>query len=175
MAFFATGTWIGIGVGVAVAGTVYGAVEQNRSARGAAMVDRATGAWNARYDEALAAQLDLDTIQNVRTEREEQGVYLSRQQVSYAAAGVLSDSGSALMAQIQNVGRFEQQIQQKWVDAERQQQGLYAKAKAGILGAEGQAISDQAQGRIALVNGAASASGQLISAQRAGVFKGIGK
>ncbi len=155
---------------VAVAGTVYGAVQSNRAARNAAKVDTATADYNARQDEALSAQLDLDTQQNVRTQRQENAVYLSKQHASYASAGVLANTGSALDTQLTNAGRMEQQIQQTWVNLNQKKQQFASSARVGRLEGEARAVADRSQGTLALVNGGASVARQLFGAQQSGIF-----
>ncbi len=170
MSFFGIGA-----LTIAAGATIYGAVEAHKAAQGAAMVDRATGALNQRYDQALANQLDLDTQQNVRVMRQESDSYLSRQQVSYASAGVLADTGSALATQIVNAGRFEQQAQQKWTNATRQEQQYYSEGAAGRLSSEARAVSDTKAGTLSLINGGANLAGLAFSSYKSGVFKGLGK
>ena len=155
---------------VAVAATAYGAYEQKQAADNAAQVDTATAAFNAKYDESLAAQLDLDTQQNIRTERQDDAVYLSRQAASYASAGVLATTGSPLHAQITNAGRFEQKIQQDWINSQQKQQSYYSQAKVGVAYGAAQAESDRMSGSIALINGGAKIAGMLYSADQSGVF-----
>lgn len=169
MSYFGIGALVIAGVG-----TAYSAVSSYQSARGAAVVDRATGVLNQRYDQALAQQLDLDTQENIRTDRAEAGVYLSRQHASYASAGVIADSGSALMTQIVNAGRFEKQVQQKWNTSTRQQEQYYSEGISGRLSSEARAVSVTKAGTIALVNGGAHLAGLAFSAYRTGVFSGLG-
>ena len=106
----------------AIGFSAYGAIEQKKAADNAAAVDNATAAYNNKYDTSLAEQLDADTIENVDTERQNDNVYLSREAASYASAGVLSTTGSALDAQVTNAGRFEQKIQQAYVNSQQQQE-----------------------------------------------------
>jgi hypothetical protein len=156
-----------------VAGTAlaaYGAVEQKRSSDAAARVDTATANYNARADMAMAQQLDLDTQENVRTERQDNAVYLSRQAASYASAGVLATTGSPLHAQITNAGRMEQQIQQQWVNSQQKQQELASRAKVGILEGAAQASADRASGSIALINGGAHLAGAAFQGYESGIF-----
>jgi hypothetical protein len=159
---------------VAVAGTAYSAYSSYEGSKNAASVDNATAKYNAAYDESLAAQLDLDTLQNVRTARQNNDVYLSKEAASYASAGVLATSGSALHAQITNAGKFEQQIQQQYVNSQQQQQGYYSKAQVGILAGQAQASADRLSGSIALINGAAKIAGSLAGNYNAGMFSGLG-
>ena len=161
MSFFA----IGVGtLAVASLGfTAYGAIEQKKAADSAAQVDTATAAYNAKYDDSLAQQLDADTIENIDTERQNDNVYLSREAASYASAGVLSTTGSALDAQITNAGRFEQEIQQKWVNSQQQQESYYSQGKAGVAYGYAQAEADRMSGSIALIDGGAKIAGNLFT------------
>jgi len=105
----------GIAIGlaaVAVIGTGYSAIESSKAANTAASVDTATAAFNNKVDIEMAQQLDLDTLQNVDTERQDANTYLSREAAGYASSGVLANTGSALKSQITNVGRLTQKIQQ---------------------------------------------------------------
>lgn len=156
------------------AGTVYSAIEQKKAADNAAQVDTATAAYNARYDQSLAVQLDEDTQQNITTERQNDAVYLSRQAASYASAGVLATSGSALDAQITNAGRMEQQIQQAWVNSQQKQASYYSQAAAGVAYGAAQANSDRMTGSIALINGGTRLAGMAFSAAESGMFSGGG-
>lgn len=155
---------------VSAASTVYSAAQQKKAADNAAAVDTATAQYNARYNQAVAKQLDLDTIENIRTQRRDDAVYLSRMHASYADAGVLATTGSALDAQITTAGRMEQRIQQEWVNSQQQQQQLYSKARMGILAGEAQAKADRAQGTIALINGGARLASMAYSGYQSGMF-----
>jgi hypothetical protein len=155
---------------VAIAGTAYGAYEQKRAADNAAAVDTATANYNAKYDTALAEQLDLDTQQNIDTERKENATYISREAASYASAGVLSDTGSALHAQITNAGRLEQKIQQEWVNSQQQQEQYYSQAKVGQLAGQAQASADRLTGSLALINGASTLAGMGMKDYQSGIF-----
>jgi hypothetical protein len=159
---------------VAVVATAYSAYSSYEGSKNAASVDNATAKYNAAYDESLAAQLDLDTLQNVRTARQNNDVYLSKEAASYASAGVLATSGSALHAQITNAGKFEQQIQQQYVNSQQQQQGYYSKAQVGILAGQAQASADRLSGSIALLNGTAKVAGSLYGDYQSGMFSGLG-
>ncbi len=155
---------------VAAAGAVYSGIEQHKAASKAGQVDTATANYNAKLDEAQSAQLDLDTQQNIRTERQDDAIYLSRQASSYAAAGVLANTGSALDAQILNAGRFEQKIQQQWVDTNQRQKQLGAAAKVGRLEGSARRESDMASGKIALINMTSKLVSMGTSAYDQGVF-----
>ncbi len=152
----------------------YSAYAANRASKRAAGVDNAVADYNARQDEALAAQLTLDSEQNIKTQRQENAVYLSKQHVSYAAAGVLATTGSALDAQLTNVGRMEQQIQQTHVDTNQKLQQYASSASVGRLEGQARAYSDRQQGKLALINGGARIASSLFGAYNSGVFAGMG-
>ncbi len=156
--------------GAALEATAYGSYKQKKAADSAAQVDTATAAYNAKYDETMAAQLDLDTRQNILTQQAEDKVYLSRQEASYAAAGVLANTGSALDAQITNAGRFEQKIQQEWVNSNQKQQQYAAAAHVGILEGNARASADRMSGSIALINGGAKVLSLANQDYQSGVF-----
>ena len=160
-------------LGVSVAAAAYSVNAQKHAASNAADVDQATADYNAKYDTAAAQQLDLDTLQNIRTARQEDAVYLSRQASSYAAAGVLATTGSPLHAQITNAGRMEQQIQQQYVNSMQQQQSYYAAAQVGQLEGGASASADRTQGSLALINGGAKIAGQAFGAYNSGQFAGL--
>jgi hypothetical protein len=163
--------FIGAGTAALSVGlTAYGMVKSSEAADNAAQVDTATAAYNAKYDDSMAAQLDEDTQANVDTERQDDAVYLSRQAVSYASAGVLATTGSALDAQITTAGRFEQKIQQQWVNSNQQQEMYQSQGAVGILAGQAQASSDRMSGSIAMINGGASIAGSLLKDEQSGVF-----
>ena len=157
-----------------LAATAYGAYQGKKSADAAAQVDSATAAYNAKYDTALAEQLDADTIANIDTQRQNDAVYLSKQHASYASAGVLATTGSALDAQITNAGRMEQQIQQEWVNSQQKQASYYSAARAGLAEGAARASSDRMSGSIALINGASQLSRMAFTDYQTGVFAGGG-
>ncbi len=160
---------------VSAAATAYGVSKQNQAAKNAAKVDTATGDYNAKVDIAQAEQLQQDTIQNIQTQRENNAVYLSQQHASYAAAGVLANTGSPLAAQITNAGRMEKQLQQEYVSSQQRQKQLYSSANIGRLEGEARSSADKAQGTIALINGGSNLAGQFYSAYNSGVFSTPGK
>jgi len=163
--------FIGIGTAaVSIGLTTYGIVEQKEAADNAAAVDNATAAYNNKYDQALAEQLDEDTQVNIENERLNDKVYLSKQAVGYAASGVLSTTGSALKAQITNAGRFEQKIQQDWVNSQQQQASYYSQGKAGVVYGAAQAESDRMSGDIALIDGGAKIASMTLQDYNTGVF-----
>ena len=155
---------------VSMAMTAYSAYKQHQAAKNAAAVDTATADYNAKVDRSQAEQLQLDTIQNIRTQRENDAVYLSQQHAAYAAAGVLADTGSPLAAQITNAGRMEKQLQQEYVNSQQRQQQLYSSANIGRLEGYARAEADKAQGTIALIDGGAKLAGQFYGGYQSGVF-----
>jgi hypothetical protein len=161
-----SGIAIGLGVtaAVSIGLTAYGAIEQKNAADTAASVDNATAQFNARLDQENAAQLALDTQQNIDTERQADATYLSREAAGYAASGVLATTGSALRAQITNVGRMTQQIQQQYQDSQIKQQSLYEAAQVGIAEGGAQASADQSAGTLALIQGGAQIAGDAFKA-----------
>ena len=163
---------IPIAVGVSVAATAYGAYEQKKSSDRAAQVDTATADYNARADLAASHQLDLNTIQNVKTARAEGDIYLSRQAASYASGGILATSGSPLHAQIMNAGKLQQQIQQQWIDSQQKQQQYGAAAQVGRLEGAARAKADRASGTLALINGGAKMASMAFQSYESGVFNG---
>lgn len=165
MSFFAIGT-----ATIAAGATVYGAVQSKEGADQAAQVDSATAAYNAKYDDSMAQQLDLDTLENIDTERQENAVYLSRTAVSYAGAGVLATTGSALDAQITDAGRMEQQIQQQYVNSQQKQESYYSQAAVGVAEGSAEASADRLTGSIALINGAGQLASEGLNDYEKGVF-----
>jgi hypothetical protein len=167
--------WIGIGAVVLSAGTTfYGMQQQKKAANQAAQVDTDVADYNARYDLAAAAQLDYNTQGNIRTMRDEANVYMSRQDASYASAGVLSTTGSALASRIANAGRFEQKAQQEWLDSQQKQQSYASAALVGRLEGSEKASSDRMQGTIAQINGWAKIASTVGGAYANGTFSGGG-
>ncbi len=158
-----------------MAATAYGAYKQHQAAKNAASVDTATGDYNAKVDIAQAEQLQLDTIQNIQTQRQNDAVYLSQQHAAYASAGVLANSGSPLAAQITNAGRMEMQLQQEYTNSQQRQKQLYSSASIGRLEGEARASADRAQGTIALINGGSNLAGQFYQGYNSGVFSTPGK
>lgn len=167
--------WIGVaGFALEAGSTIYGAQQQKKASDQAATTDTAISAYNSKYDLAEAAQIDYNTQENIRTERQDESVYLSRQEASYAAAGVLTTSGSPLHAMITTAGRFEQKIQQDYVDSQQKQQSYQAAAAVGLLEGSAQAQADRLGGTIALINAGAQVTSSFGSAYNKGVFSGGG-
>lgn len=161
-----------IALGLSAAATVYGASQQKRAADQAAQVDTAAADYNARLDRAQEKQIDLDTVQNIRTERQNAAMLLSRQAASYAASGVLATTGSPMHVQVTNAGRLEQRIQQQWQDAQFRMQTLESQARMGIAAGAAQAASDRMRGTIALIDGGAKLAGMAFRAYQGGMFGG---
>jgi len=159
--------------GASAVATGVGAYEQYKGSKQAAAVDTATANYNANVDRAQAKQLDANTLENIRMERQGNEEYLSRQATSYANAGVLATSGSALHSMITNAGLLEQKIQQQYVDSQQKQQQYYAQAAIGVAEGQAQAESDKLAGSLALINGGAKIAGTLYSAQQSGAFSGL--
>jgi len=158
--------------GASAVATGISAYGQYKASRSAAAVDIATAQHNAQVDRVQAQQIDLDTLQNIRTQRQEDAVYLSQQAASYAAAGVLSTSASPLHAQIVNAGRMEQKIQQEYVNAQQKQQSLYSQAAIGIAEGQARAKADRTAGNLALIDGAAKMAGMAFMAFGGGLGTG---
>ena len=160
-----------IGVaGAALETSVVTGVMGYESGKNAASVNKATADYNNKYDIAAAEQLDADTLANITTERQNNAVYLSREAASYASAGVLATSGSALHAQIINAGKMEQQIQQQYVNSQQKQASYYSQGKAGVAYGLAQSESDRMSGSIALINGLGKAASLGYSDYDNGVF-----
>ena len=165
---------IAIVAGASLALTAYGALQANKADQTAASVDNATAAFNAKVDTENAQQIDLDTLQNIDTERQDEATYLSREAAGYAASGVLATTGSALRSQITNVGRMTQKIQQQYRDSQIQQQNLYEAAKVGIAEGAAGASADSAAGTLALLQGGSQVVGQAFGDFNKGMFSGLG-
>lgn len=160
------------GIAVAIGTTAYGAIQQNKASKKAAAADTQTANYNAQVDTAQAQQIQLDTEANIQTEQQDDAVYLSRQAASYAASGVISNTGSPLHAQITTAGRLNQRIQQQYSDSQRKQQLLYAQAQEGVYYGQAEASADNAVGTAALLTGGAKIAGLAFDAYNSGVFSG---
>jgi len=159
-----------VALAISAVGTAYSMSQSKKAADAAASVDANTAKYNAQLDNAQADQIQADTVANIRTTRQEDAAYLSKQAASYAASGVLATTGSPLHAQITTAGRMEQQIQQKYSNAQRQQMLLHSQAKEGVYYGQAQASADRAAGTIAMVDGGAKLAGMAFSAYNSGVF-----
>ena len=92
--------------------------------------------YNASVDRANADQLAFDTSSNIEKERVAGESYMSTQRAQYAASGILSGTGSAMIVQATTAGRMEQTIQQQWTATQEKENLLYGAAAEGVL--EGQ-------------------------------------
>lgn len=165
-------SWIAVGaLAVEVGTTAYGAVSASNASGNAAQVDQAVAGYNAQVDKAKAQQIDLDTLANIQTERQNDRVYLSRGAASYASSGVLATTGSPLGAQITTAGRLEQRIQQQYTNSQQQQKELYAQATEGVAYGDAQASADRAKGSIALIDGGSRIAGQVFQGYNSGTLK----
>ncbi len=147
--------------------------KQNDAARASGQLATDTATYNANIDIAQAQQMDLDTNANIRTARAEDAVYVSRQKTAYAAAGVLS-SGSPLAVMATTVGRFEQRIQQSYVDSQQKQQRLYNEAKVGRLYGDAQASAIKTSNDAAMLRGGAQLLSTAYGAYNSGMFASAG-
>lgn len=173
MVFIGAGLAV-VSIGVGVAGSSASAADSRQAGANAATVDNETAAYNNQADISQAQQLDENEQQNVITERQDNSVYLSRQAASYASSGVLATTGSALGAQIVTAGRLEQQVQQKYVNTQQQEEELYSQGLEGVYYGSAQAQADTATGNsqanLALIDGGAAAAGQAFKAVESGTF-----
>lgn len=161
----------GIFLGIASVGlTAYGAYETSQADKQAASIDTSTASFNNRVDIAQAEQIDQNTIANIDLERQDANTYLSREAAGFAAAGVIATTGSALHSQLTNVARFTQSEQQRYVDAQAQEQNLYLAGKEGVALGAAQASADTASGNLALINGAAKVAGAAYGDYQSGVI-----
>ena len=111
--------------------------------------------YNAKVDIANAEQQAMNTQANITKERISDASYLSSQRAGYAASGILSDSGSALMVQATTAARMEQNIQQQWTTAQQQEAAGYSAAQQSVQQGKQQAKSYHLQ-------------------EMADIFKGVG-
>jgi len=147
--------------------------QQNKAAKAGQQLATDTANYNANIDITQAKQLDLDTTANIRAERAQDQVYLSRQKTAYAAAGVLS-SGSPLSVEATTAGRFEQARQQEYVNSQQKQQYLYGAAKEGIAVGQAQSKAIGIQNTANMLAGGAKLLSTFAGAYNAGMFSGAG-
>jgi len=151
------------------------AFEANKNATYAAKV----ADYNAKVDIANAQQQAMNAQANIQAQRIQGQEYLSRQRASYAASGILSDSGSAMAVQATTAAKMEHDIQQYWNETQQKEAQLYTKAQMDVSEGKAQAkayhlsaAADmfKAAGSIALAfAGASSAlSGATATEQAAG-------
>lgn len=131
-------------------------VKQNEAAKDAASLTRSVAQRNANIDLTAAKQLELDTAANIQAARRDAAVFTSRQQTSYAASGVQSNSGSPLAVQAATVGKMEQRIQQEYSNAGQRESQLRDSANYGVLAGDAQARAINTQNTAALLKGGAN-------------------
>jgi hypothetical protein len=147
---------------------------QQKAAKKAAATDVQVASYNAEIDNAQADQIQLDTEANVALAEKQGRAYVSRQQVSYAAAGVLADTGTPLEAEIASVGAINQNIQQEYSNSQRKQQLLHSQAAEGVYMGQATAAADNARGTAALLTGGAQIASSVFKAYDSGVFSSRG-
>ena len=167
MSFFATGTWVAIGVGASVAAGAASTAMAYSGAQQQKGMARASAKYNAALDIAKAKQMDLDTTANIKNQRAEDKVYMSQQQTAYAMAGVLS-SGSPLAVAATTAGRLEQRIQNEWQGSVREEEMQYSAAKMGVQYGESQARAYDTQAVGDIMSGGAHL---LSTATKYGMYK----
>lgn len=164
-----------IAVGAA-AGTAAVAIQTSQQERKASNMQadavQQAAAYNAQVDIAQARQVAMDANANIQRERLDNKAYLSKQTASYAASGILSDTGSPLAVQATTAGRMEQDIQQYWASTQQKEALLYAAAKQGVYEAGQQAEIYHLQGAIAVMNGIGRVIGSV--GQAAGAYQRYG-
>jgi len=155
---------VGLVVSVAAMGM------QAEAARDAKQLAKKTGNQNQAVDEASAKQLELNQTQNIRNERADNSVYISKQQAAYASSGVLS-SGSQLDVEATTAGKMEQSIQQEWIDTNVKANNIRQQGQYGKDASEAQASAIQTQSNINMLKGGAQIASQVGSAYQSGTFK----
>ena len=155
---------------IEVAATVASAAEQKSAAGQAANVATQTAAYNAKVDQADAAQIDADTIQNIDNERQDAAVYMSKQASAYVASGIVANSGSALAVQVATAGKFAQREQQQYADAQAKEENLASQAQAGVAYGAAQADADHMEGLAAIIGGAGKVATEVGGAYSGGAF-----
>ena len=148
-------------------------IEQNQASKQAQGLNNAVAQHNAAVDMANAKQLDLDTVANVRAERAEDKVYLSRQASAYASSGVLT-SGSPLSVMATTAGRLEQRVQQQWVNSNRKQEQMASDAVMGQLYAAAENQGLREQNFASELSGGAKLLSTAAGDYQSGAFSGIG-
>lgn len=137
------------GIGTAV--SVYGQVEQAKTAK-------AMGKYNAKLAENQARQTEMDAAENIRRKRRENKRLLATQRSRYAKAGVLEE-GTPLELLAETAGNLEMET----LDYDRQQRqaalGLRAQGAADLaMGANQARAAYIGAGTSLLQGGAAMAS-----------------
>lgn len=159
---------------VSIALTAYSMVQQNAASKAAEQLARDTAQRNANIDITQAKQLGMDTAENIRQMRDQAAIYTSRQQASYAASGVLADSGSPLAVQASTVGKMEQRIQQEHVNSVQKQEQLYSSAKAGIAYGDATASALNKANNAAMIRSGANLLTTAYGAYQGGAFSSGG-
>lgn len=154
--------------------SAYSMSQQNSAAKQSEQLARDTAERNANVDITDAQQLALDTDENIRQAREEARIYTSRQHTSYAASGVLADSGSPLAVQASTVGKLQQRIQQEYINAGQKEQKLYSAAKAGIAYGDASARATNTENTAALLKGGINMLSTAYGDYKSGMFSGTG-
>lgn len=149
-------------------------VKANEAAKQSASLADSVARRNANTDLVAAKQSELDTAANILAARQEARVYTSRQNASYAASGVLSDSGSPLAVQAGTMGRFEQKIQQEKINANQRQLQLQDAAQTGILYGQAQAQGIKTANTAAMLRGGADMLMTAYGGYKSGMFSGGG-
>jgi len=152
-----------------MAGTAAGMGMSAEASKKAELDAVVTGAHNKDVDYAAASQLETNTEANLRTERQDADIYISKQQAAYAASGVLS-SGSALDVEAQTAGKLEQGIQQKWIDSQVQANAMRTQGNYGQMYMQNQADSIAIQNNINQMKGMSQIASQASSAYQSGTF-----
>jgi hypothetical protein len=154
---------------VGIALTVASMAQSAEAARDAKQLAKKTGNQNQAVDEAAAKQLELNQTQNIRNERADNAVYISKQQATYASFGVLS-SGSPLDVEATTAGKMEQAIQQRWIDTNVEANNIRQQGQYGNLAAQAQASAIQTQSNINMLKGGAQLASQAYGAYQSGAF-----
>lgn len=158
---------------VSVAATAVSMDKQHKAAKAAQKLATDTATYNANVDIAQAQQIDLDTNANIRAERAQDKVYLSRQKTAYAAAGVLS-SGSPLSVEATTAGRLEQARLNEYRSSQQKQQYLYGAAAQGVLAGQAQARAIGIQDSANMLAGGAKILSTVAGAYNSGMFSSAG-
>lgn len=159
---------------VGIALTIGSMAMQAKAASDAKKLALKTGNQNQQIDEQGARQLEINTEANIRAERKENDVYISRQQAAYSASGVLS-SGSPLDVEATTAGRLEQAVQQRWIDSQVQATNMRIQGAMGREYAGAQASAIQTQANIAMLKGGAQLASQAYGAYQSGAFSSAPK
>ena len=115
--------------------------------------------YNASVDRANAQQLAYDTTANIDKQRVAGESYMSTQRAQYAASGILSGTGSAMIVQATTAARLELNIQQQWTTAQEKEALLYGAATEGVLEGQEQASMYHLQGVADIFSGIGSMAG----------------